>query len=151
MKYEKYDAILCVNQILKENDERMIARRAPIGYNKGFTQYVDVDDPKLYNSFTFGNAVRQSLNNMGNGFTARVTDFKKWIVVDVSHHNTITGKSASKTFLIVFDGGPKGNDPAGGMVLTTASKWRTISGTSQAVSYIKSASSALESETSKKL
>lgn len=145
MKYEKYDAILCVNQTLNENDDRMISRRAPIGQYKGFTQYVDVDDPKLYNSFTFGNAVRQSLNNMGNGFSARVTDFKKWIVVDVSHHNTITGKSASKTFLIVF------KDRGDGMVMSTHNKYRSISGVDQAISYIRSAASSLQNDTQNRL
>lgn len=145
MKYEKYDAILCVNQLLNENDERMSSRRAPIGYNKGFTQYVDIDDPKLYNSFSFGNAVRQSLNNMGNGFSARVTDFKKWIVVDVSHHNTITGKSASKTFLIVF------KDKGDGMVMSTHNKYRSISGVDQAISYIRSAVSSLQNDTQNRL
>ena len=68
-------------------------------------------------------------------FTMPTTD----VVVDVTYHHHISGRSASKTFLVVFDGGPKGNDPGGGMVLSTANKWRTISGYSQAVSYIKSA------------
>ena len=36
------------------------------------------------------------------------------------------------------------------MILSTANKWRTISGYSQAVTYIKSASTALESGTSQK-
>ena len=55
------------------------------------------------------------LNNWRKGYSAKVTDFGKWVVVEVTHHNVITGRSASKTFL-VFDGGPKGTDK-GGMVL----------------------------------
>jgi hypothetical protein len=91
------------------------------------------------------------LNNWKQGYSANVTDFGKWVVVEVTHHNHVTGRSASKTFLVVFDGGPKGTDKGGGMVLSTANKWRTISGYAQASSYIKSASGALESATSQKL
>lgn len=145
MKYEKYDAILCVDQMLNEDDERMITRKHPVGYNKGFSQYVDVDDPTLYNTFSFGNSVKQSLNNMGNGFSAKVTDFKKWVVVEVSYHNVITGKSASKTFLIVFKN--KGD----GMVMSTHNKYRSISGVEQAISYMRSAASMLQNDTQNRL
>jgi hypothetical protein len=91
------------------------------------------------------------LNNWRSGYSAKVSDFGKWVVVEVTHHDYISGRSASKTFLVVFDGGPKGTDKGGGMVLTTANKYRTISGYSQAVSYIKSVAGALESATSQKL
>jgi hypothetical protein len=149
MKYEKYDAILHVIPELNESvsasgDDRIHARRIP-GINKGFTQYMDADDPKMYSSFSFGNIVRQTLNNMGNGFSAKVTDFKKWVVVEIAHHNTITGKSASKTFLVVFK--HKGD----GMVLTTHNKYRSISGVDQALSYIKSAASILQNDTQNRI
>lgn len=145
MKYEKYDAILCVDRTINEADERASTRRAPKGQFKGFTQYVDTDDPKLYNNFSFGNSVRQILNNMGGGFSAKVTDFKKWVVVEVSHHNTITGKTASKTFLIVF------KDKGDGMVMSTHNKYRSISGVDQAVSYMRSAASSLQNDTQNRL
>lgn len=152
----KYDAVLVCNydNIISEatGDERSYTRtNAAVGKHDSSYTYFWYDNPKLYAQNAFGRNVQAELNSWKPGFSAKVSDFSKWVVVEVTHHNYITGRSASKTFLIVFDGGPKGNDPAGGMVLTTASKWRTISGTSQAVSYIKSASSALESETSKKL
>lgn len=147
MKYEKYDAVLCIDQSLSESysgDERTLTSRIP-GVTKGFTQYMDTDDPKLYNSFSFGNIVMQSLNNMGNGFSAKVTDFKKWVVVEVFHHNMITGKTSSKTFLIVFK--HKGD----GMIMTTHNKYRTVSGVGQAISYIKAATNSLQSDTQNRI
>lgn len=139
---DKYDAILCVEPNINENyeDDRIYAKKIP-GVTKGFSQYFDVDDPKMYSQFTFGNIMRQSLNNVGNGFYAEVTDFKKWVTVRVSHHNHITGKTSSKTFLIVFK--KKGD----GIVLSTHNRFRTISGVDQAISYIKSAMNSLTNDT----
>lgn len=138
---KKYDAILCIDPIdmVCEVDDRMVARGKPQP-TTGFSKYYNADDPKLYSYFTFGNALRQTLNNMGAGFMAKVTDFKKWVVVEVSYHNTITGKTSSKTFLIVFK--QKGD----GMVLTTHNRYRTISGVDQAASYIRSACGSLQSD-----
>ena len=153
----KYDAILICNiddivNDINENygDERSYNSAGP-GKNAGNTPYLWYDDPRLYASNAFGQLMLNDLNNWRKGYSAKVTDFGKWVVVEVTHHNVITGRSASKTFLVVFDGGPKGTDKGGGMVLSTANKWRTISGYSQASSYIKSASGALESTTSSKL
>ena len=153
----KYDAILIcniddiVNDINESyGDERYYAGAGP-GKDAGKVPYLWYDDPRLYASNAFGQLMLNDLNNWRKGYSAKVTDFGKWVVVEVTHHNVITGRSASKTFLVVFDGGPKGTDKGVGMVLSTANKWRTISGYSQASSYIKSASSALESTTSAKL
>lgn len=156
MNNSKYDAVLICNidndDFIKENygDERSYTG-ANIGKNVGKVPYMWYDDPKLYASNAFGRMMQNDLNNWRKGYSAKVTDFGKWVVVDVTYHNVITGRSASKTFLVVFDGGPKGTDPAGGMVLSTANKWRTISGYSQASSYIKAASGTLESATSQKI
>lgn len=143
---KKYDAILYVEQNINEatSDPRMHARKPPSA-TRGFSQYYDADDPKMYNSFTFGNAVRQSLNNMGSGYSCQVTDFKKWVVVTVSHSNIITGKYSSKTFLIVFQ------QDKSGMVLSTHNRYRTISGVDQACSYIKSACQNLQSDTQNRI
>lgn len=150
----KYDAVLICNvdDFINESfgDERSYTG-ANVGKNVGKVPYMWYDDPKLYASNAFGQMMLNDLNNWRKGYSAKVTDFGKWVIVDVTYHNVITGRSASKTFLVVFDGGPKGNDPGGGMVLSTANKWRTISGYSQASSYIKSASGALESATTQKL
>jgi hypothetical protein len=152
----KFDAVLIYdineNDIINEafGDERYYTAAGP-GKTVGKVPYIWYDDPKLHASNAFGQLMLRDLNNWRNGYSAKVSDFGKWVVVEVTYHDCITGRSASKTFLVVFDGGPKGDDKAGGMVLTTANKYRTISGYSQAAQYIKQVSSALESSASQKL
>lgn len=144
MNDAKYDAILYVVPAINEYDERIYTRKIP-GATRGFSQYWDADDPKLYNNMAFGSVVARALSNMGSGFSAEVTDFKKWVTVRVSHYNTITGKSSSKTFLIVFQ--EKGD----GIVLSTHNRYRTISGADQAISYIKSVCNSLQSDTQNRI
>lgn len=150
----KYDAVLVcnLNDRINEDygDPRAQANAGP-GRDYGKVPYMWYDDPRLFANNAFGKSIQGALNSWKNGYSAKVSDFGKWVVVEVTYHHHVTGRSASKTFLVVFDGGPKGTDRAGGMILTTANKWRTISGYDQAVSYIKSASGALESATSQKI
>lgn len=138
---QKYDAILMVETPLNEaTDTRMYNRKS--GSKSGaFGTPHDADDPRMYNSFTFGNAVRQYFSNMGAGWACQVTDFKKWVVVTISCSNVITGKMSSKTFLIVFQ------QDGDGIVLSTHNRYRTISGVDQACTYIRSACTSLQSET----
>lgn len=145
----KYDAVLVCDyeDMITEYDDRTGATK-PMGGTHSANGYWDYDDPKLYTSNSFGRIIQQDLNGMRNGYSASVTDFGKWITVTVSFSNYITGRTCSKTFLIVFTGGPNKGD---GIVLSTANKWRSISGPSQAVSYIRSACTALESSASQKL
>lgn len=142
---QKYDAVLVVDTPINESDARIYNKGGYLTSPKGFTQYIDADDPKLYDMYSFGNAVRQNLSNMGQGFSCSVVDFKKWVVVTVSHSNHITGRTSSKTFLIVF----KPNKD--GIVLSTHNRYRTISGAEQACSYIRSACSALQNDTQAKI
>lgn len=143
---KQYDAILCIDPLINEADERIVARKAPSGQFRNTTgRPYDTDDPKLYDYFSFGNTLKNNLNSIGNGFSAKVTDFKKWVIAEVTYHNHVTGISASKTFLIVFK--EKGN----GVVLSTHNKYRTISGVDQAASYIKSACGSLQSYTQNRL
>lgn len=150
----KYDAVLVYdsNAFIAEayGDERSYTSTGP-GRETGKVPYLHYDDPKLYASNAFGQMMLNDLNAWKKGYSAKVTDFGKWVVVEVIYHHHVTGRSASKTFLVVFNGGPNGTDKGGGLVMSTANKWRTISGYSQASSYIKSACSALESATSQKL
>ena len=142
---EKYDAILCVEPSINETvDDRVYARRGP-GVSKGFTAYSNTDDPKLYDQFSFGQSLKSQLSNLGSGYYVEVTDFKKWVVVRASHHNHITGKTSSKTFLVVFK--HKGD----GIVLNTHNRYRTISGLDQAVSYIRSSMNSLTNDTQNRL
>lgn len=155
MDISKYDAVLVcdANDIILESGDPRTTHVDPIG--PGVTKSVGphwyYDDPILYASNAFGKSIAYELNGWRQGYTAKVSDFGKWVIVEVTHHNHITGRSASKTFLIVFNADIKGADKNTGIVLTTANKYRTISGYSQATSYIKSVASSLESATSQKL
>lgn len=145
---KKYDAILCVQEPINEGgyDDRRYATKNPQGNDRGLiSPYVNYDDPKMYANFSFGQTLQSRLNDMGKEYSAKVTDFGKWVVAEVSHVNVVTGRSSSKTFLIVFQN--KGD----GMVLSTHNKYRTISGVEQAASYIRSAASALQSADANKI
>jgi hypothetical protein len=148
----KYDAVLVCdwNDMVMEYDDRAHTSRVigDYGYETFPRNY---DDPNLYAGNAFGRQMQSDLNNWRQVYSAKVSDFGKWVVVDVSFHHHVTGRTASKTFLVVFTGGPKGTEKGTGIVLSTANKWRSISGASQAASYIKSACGALEQSTSSKL
>ena len=65
--------------------------------------------------------VRSSLSNLGPGYSIKVSDFGSDIVVEVTHHDQRTGRSASRTYLI------KMNDKDGkGWVKSTSNRFRTI-------------------------
>lgn len=144
---EKYDAVLYVTNPIneEENDQRIYNKGKTPSVTKGYSQYWYNEDPKMYNSYTFGNAVRQNLNSLGQGFSCQVVDFKKWVVVTVTHSNVVTGKSASKTFLIVFQ------EDGDGVVLSTHNRYRSISGAGQACSYIRSVCNSLQNDTQIKM
>lgn len=152
--FSKYDAVLIcneTNECISEAYDKRVNTNDGYGKTTGPTTYVDWDDPTLYASNAFGKRMQSELSSLGQGYSAEVSDFGKWVVVNIKHHNVITGRTSSKVFLVVFTGGKKGNDPAGGLVVSNANKWRTISGFSQAISYIRSAASALEYSTSQKI
>lgn len=140
----KYDAVLYLDSLINE-DDRYHARKSPVGADSGPGIYVDIDDPKMYANNNFGRVLQSMINNFGSGFFGEVSDFGKWVVATVGCHDHISGKTSTKTFLIVFK--HKGD----GIVLSTSTKWRTISGVDQAASYIRSACSALQSEANRKL
>lgn len=142
---ETFDAILYVEPDLINEDERYPTTKTIDTSPHGNTQYVNWDDPKLWSSNAFGRIMRNELNNFGQGFSAEVTDFAKWVVVKVNYSDYITGRTNSKTFLVVF------SNKDIGIVLSTANKWRSISGYSQAVSYIKSASQSLKNSAQQKI
>lgn len=142
---KKYDAILYIDsEPILENDRRN-ARKGLDASPKYFAGSYDWDDPTLYNQFSFGQSLQSQLNGLGQGFACKVTDFKKWVTVEISYHNIITGRSASKTFLIVFK--HKGD----GIVLSTHNRYRTISGADQAVSYIRNVAGTIKDSTSSKI
>lgn len=107
-----------------------------------YSQYIDYQDPKLFASWSFGNQIRNNLGNVGYGYGCEVADYGRYVSVKVTYSNPPTGKTASKTFLVVFE--PDGKK---GYVFQTSNRYRTFSGVSQAASYIKSATSSLRSAT----
>ena len=84
-------------------------------------------------------------NNIGNGLWAEVSDFGKYVTVVAGYHNTVSGRSSTKHFIIVFQ------KDGVGTIFTSSTKWRTISGVGQAASYIKSLSGAIESSAANKI
>ena len=122
------------------------ATSAVIGpkYDKGaYSDYLYYQDPKIYASWSFGKQLLGYLNGIGTGYSAEVADFGRYVTAKVTYSNPPTGKTASKTFLIVFD--PDGKT---GNVYNTSNRYRTFSGLSQASSYIKSCVSSLRNNTS---
>lgn len=144
----KYDAILYLDDSLESINEveRMTGKSSPNASWQGtYAGSAATDDPKMYNAFSFGRIVRSAIAGMGNGWSAEVSDFKKWVVVNVKYYNYDTSRSAGKTFLIVFK--HKGD----GIIMSTHNRYRTIAGVDQAVSYIKSSCSALENSTQNRI
>lgn len=142
MKAKKYDAILLVENNINE-DRRTNPSRTTVGYDSGPGIYVGAPDPRMYSAYNFGRTLQNMLNNIGNGYYAEVSDFGKYVSVTIGYHNPTNGKSATKCFLIDFDG--KGGN---GRVFASSTRWRTISGADQAASYIRSSCSSLQSNTS---
>lgn len=141
----KWDAILYVDTPVNEADERIVGTKgidATIRYKRGS---IDWDDPKLWGPSSFGNVLRTGLSSMGSNYSCEVTDFGKWVSVRVSCHDHISGRSASKTFLIVF------KQRGDGIVLSTHNRYRTISGVDQAISYIRSTCNSLQNNIQTKI
>lgn len=142
----KYDSILYIeNEPILENDRIANNGNWDAHYRSPSEYPINMDDPKMYNAFTFGKIVRNAINGLGSGWSSEVSDFKKWVVVRVNYHNYETSRSATKTFLIVFQ--HKGD----GIVLSTHNRYRTISGVDQAISYIRLACSHLQNSTQTKI
>lgn len=142
---KKYDAILVFNEPINEAS-RIKPGQTAAGYH-GRTNNVDVDDPAHYTSNALGRSIAQALNNMGDGYWGEVTDFGKWIVANIGYHSYITGRSCTKTFLIVFN-----NDKNySSVVMSSSTKWRTITNYSEAISYIRSVASQLAGEANRRL
>lgn len=143
---DKYDSILYIENPILEM-ERVPGTGNWDASTKSMGPYpFTMIDPKMYSSFNFGRIIRNAILNMGPGYSAEVSDFKKWVVVRATYHNFETSRSATKTFLIVFQA-----DNGDGIVLSTHNRYRTISGVDQASSYIRSACSTLKNSTQSKL
>lgn len=139
-----YTVLYITPENINEADNRTVNTRHINGKDTGPNGTVNFDDPRLYMSTNFGRQLQSYLSG-SNGFWAEVSDFGRYVVVTAGFHNTVSGRSSTKHFVIAFD--PDGV----GTIFTSATKWRSISGISQAVSYIKSVCGALESSANNKL
>lgn len=144
----KYDAILYLDDSLESivESERMTGTSGSNASWQGdYARSAVTDDPKMHDAFTFGRIVRNAIGGMGQGWSAEVSDFRKWVVVNVKYYNYDTSRAASKTFLIVFK--HKGD----GLIMSTHNRYRTIAGVDQAISYIKSSCSSLQNSTQNRI
>lgn len=133
----------CVNEVKTTGDERMVTTQQYVTTPQGLPYYRE--DPSLWSQASFGQQLQSGLNGLGKGWNAEVTDFKKYVVAKVEYHNVVTGRTSGKTFLIIF------NPDNSGIVMNTQAKWRSISGYSQALSYISSCAQSLRSETNNRI
>lgn len=108
-----------------------------------YSQYLGYQDPRLFASWSFGRQLQSQLSSIGTGYSAEVSDFGRYVSAKVTYSSPPTGKSASKTFLIVFE--PDGRT---GDIFQTSNHYRTFSGIGQAASYIKSCVSSLRNNMS---
>lgn len=150
---DDYDAVLVYQPSVNESglddllgagtpDKRAVST-SPWRVDKGaYSNYLFYNDPKLYTSWAFGKQLQNALVNIGSGYSAEVSDYGKYVSARVTYSNPPTGRSASKTFLIVFN--PDGKE---GHVFSSSNRYRTFSGITQAASYIKSAASSLRERT----
>ena len=143
---KKYDAILVLDNQINE-DVRINKKIQPSGVDHGPGNYIDIDDPRLYATNNVGRYLQSAFTSLGQGYWGEVSDFGKWFVVTIGHHNHITGRTSTKTFLIVFNHDKKYTS----VVMSSTTKWRTITDPGQAVSYIKSCAALLANETNRKL
>ena len=144
MDYSKFDYVLVVDNSLDESqtDKRVYNKNLPsVDYNPQGS-YIGVRDLKLMQSWSFGKMIQRDLSSMGNGYSCRVFDVGGEVAVTVTHTDAVTGRSASKSFIIVFDS-KSGN----GIIKSSSTRWRSISGIGQAESYIRSVASGLQSFT----
>ena len=153
---DEYDGILVLdgnainegslNDLMGEGPGDVRALSATTGPNQdkgAYSRYLYYQDPKLFAQWSFGKQLQNNLANVGYGYSVEVADFGRYVSARLTYSNPPTGKTASKTFLVVFD--PDGKT---GNIFQTSNRYRTFSGVSQAASYIKSCVSSLISKTS---
>lgn len=127
MKYNKFinkDTIVLVDNMINEDDRTNAISRPGITYNPVY------DDPLLKQQNNYGSTIQSMLK--GSGFDVEVTDFNKWVTIRCSAHSYKTGRSVSKTFIVVF------NYKSDSQVYASSTRYRSVSGASQAASYIRS-------------
>ena len=117
---------------INESDGRIVGRSGATGsYDKG-PFYAGQYDWRVWNASSFGKQLQSYLGG-GSGYNYCVTDMGKYVSVLATYHNSSTGKSVQKSFIVVFEN-PKVGDAT---VFATSTKWRTVSNVGQVSNYIK--------------
>ena len=118
--------------LIVEEDGRRLGKSSAMGtLDMGPKGVINAYDWRVWSNAGFGRMLRNSLPS-GAGYWSEVLDCGKYLSVKVGYSSVATGKSVSKTFLIVFDDPRQGD----GTIYATSTRWRTISNYSQAASYI---------------
>lgn len=143
-----YDVVLYIDNDHNIQEEFADPRTRPAAGTKSLGYGYDIRFGYLKGTqgnqyFNYGSVLRNSLS-LGKEYAVEVVDFGSEIYCKVTYNNSGTGKSASKSFLVVLDLSQKGGK---GMVKSSMAKWRSISDVSQAASYIRSYASALSGRT----
>ena len=133
--------LLCPLPVM-ETDTRSYSDNSTVSRTTGPGGYINRYDWRVWNGSGFGQTLSRSLSNLGNGYSAEVSDFGQHVVCRVAYHSTGSGKGVEKTYVVFFTD-PKRGD---GLVFASSTKWRTISSVSQAVSYITSSIKSYASE-----
>lgn len=123
-----YDTILYIDRTINEDTD---------------TEQIGIFNGVNPNSqFSLGSQVRSGLAGLGRGYVVAVVDFGADITVCVTYTNQLTGKVAGANFLIKC-----ANKDGRGLVKCSSARWRSISNVGQAISYISSRCSSLQSQT----
>jgi hypothetical protein len=93
-------------------------------------------------SYSLGGQIRGYLSGLGQLYNIEVCDFGPAVSIRVTYNNPRTCKSASSTYLLVFNS--KGGD---GHLYTSSARSRTVSDFGQAASYVRSMAQALQNKT----
>lgn len=144
--YMEVEAVLYIDRPINEMfDPRTVGKKGPQGASlTGPGGKTSLTDYRAWSSAGFGQRLQSSLASLGRGYSAEVTDFGQYVSVRASYHNTVTGKTISKTYVVVFDDINSGD----GRVMVTSQKWRSISSFDQAASYIGSSIRSYSGKTS---
>ena len=136
-----YDCILYIEQSVSEAklDPRLDTSKRSSTYS--WTYNEPVFNPIA--SYSLGGQIRSYLTSLGSLYNVEVCDFGPAVSIRVTYNNPRTCKSASGTWLLVFNS--KGGD---GHLYSSGARQRTVSDYMQAASYVRSVATSLANKTS---
>lgn len=133
------DYCLTLTGPVNEVDGRNQGYKSQSAQYSGPTGNPSLPDWRVWSAAGYGQRIQNMLNSVGGGYSFKVQDFGRIVVVTGTYNCAATGNAVSKTFAIFFDNQKKGD----GLVFTTSTKWRSVTTADQAASYIRSILSSL--------